>query len=221
MVGQVIDDEINELNLIGSCDRFPQEITKGLLRGFAIEANQRSDKSAKSLAGLLGLFEVMIVADARCQQYSFKFTEVGGGEGLIEAEFVDGDVVFVGQEKLSCLGAEAIEFIAAPKGLDVDRDFAAEFVDEVGVDRLAARFFDEANQVAEAFAGIFEHRNGDIGPPGIGLHLLNQAHLFAHHGDAVFLFQGAEDFLERLAESSEVGIRPRFRLYLGQLQSQH
>lgn len=52
MLGQVFNDEVDELDLTGVQGFAGQEAGEGLFRGFTVEANQRADKKTKP--GALG-----------------------------------------------------------------------------------------------------------------------------------------------------------------------
>ncbi len=52
-----------------------------------------------------------------------------------------------------------------------------------------ASLVDQLHQVAQAPAHALQHRHGDVLPPLVGLHLLDQRHLLPHHRDAGLLLQ--------------------------------
>ena len=74
-------------------------------------------------------------------------------------------------------------------GADADpgqghRDRVAEFVGEVGVDRPLLARVDVPDEQPEPAAGQLQHRERDVDPPLVGLHLAEQGQLGCHRRDA-------------------------------------
>jgi hypothetical protein len=118
-------------------------------------------------------------------------------------------VILVRFEACSHLGAVAFEASGASKSEQLYVAALADLILEAGVDRLTFLGVDQLYQRSESTAANeFQHRRRDVLPPVVGLDLLDQRPVVAHHRDAGLLY--AE--LRRVRSISRVGVLARSRL---------
>jgi hypothetical protein len=83
---------------------------------------------------------------------------------------------------------------------------AAHQVLEVGVDRLALALVDELHESAQPAPHRLEHRQGDVLPPFVGLHVLDERHLLPDHRNRVLFRQEPRDLPDPVAQPLEAGV---------------
>ncbi len=112
--------------------------------------------------------------------------------------------------------AELCEVVDRPSR---QRDFGpvAEFVGEVGVERLPAALRGERDERAEASAHVLDHREGGVGPPLVGLQVLDQRQFRGDGGDAGVVLEDRSDGADLPLQPVERGFGAQHR----ELEVQH
>jgi hypothetical protein len=151
-LGQLVDDEVDELDLGAGVALVVEELGEGLLGRGPVEADQRADEVAEVAGPFAGERERRVVADPGGDQDPLQVREVLRGEGLPGADLGDRIVGEVLGEEVLGLLAELDELVAvAPAGAgEHDLTVAAEAVLEVGVDRLLLGPLDQRHQVTQS-----------------------------------------------------------------------
>jgi hypothetical protein len=98
-------------------------------------------------------------------------------------------VVLVLLEELAHLHQEASLVGTVERPIQCNAHGLADFVFEVAVDDLALLRLNQLDQVAQAAAQVLQHRQRDVLPIRLGLHLGNELQLLRHHRDIGKLFE--------------------------------
>jgi hypothetical protein len=207
--GQVLDDHVDELDLVGRQRPSRHEAGERPHRRLAVHADQRTDKEAEAAVRLRRL-----KLGRRCpglDEKPLQFGDVHGRQRLVSPQLDDGDVIFVGLEEVAHLGAEARHVAGRTQAIDVDRRRRPEIVLEIGVDRRPAPYFDQLDEVAQPAAHRLEHRHGDVLPVEVGLDLLDQFQFPLDHRHVGNLFQQAGDVADLGAQAVERVVRAQQR----------
>ncbi len=112
MFGEVIHDQVYELDLIRG-QRFPgQERAQSRLGCLTVESHQRAHEEPQAVRRLFRLVDFLGTADASFAKHAFQLGHICRRERAIHAQLVDGDVILMGPQERPRLGAKSLEIIA-------------------------------------------------------------------------------------------------------------
>ena len=77
LVGQVLDNHVDEFDLRGRSNAGGDEITEGCANCRAVESNQGAHEPAEPPACLTGALDITGLADTGIQKHLFKFAQIG------------------------------------------------------------------------------------------------------------------------------------------------
>src|SRR5205823_5243209 len=120
LLRQVVDDEVHELDLVRPESPAREERGERLLRGLAVESDERPYEEAEAVALLLRFAHVIRAAGAALREHAFQLVEIGAGQGPVHPELPDRDVVLVRAQERAGLRPETLEAVrrAEPRQLD-------------------------------------------------------------------------------------------------------
>ena len=138
---------------------------------------------------LPGAGHVLSGAGAAVNQQALQLGQVGGGERLVAAQLVQGDVVFMRTQEGAHLEAKALKVSRAAAQRQSHFGRLAHHVFKVGVHHLALRFLQQFDEPAQMPAYLLQHGQGYVLPPLFARHGLDQHHVLLYVGDAAQLAQ--------------------------------
>ena len=138
-------------------------------------------------------------ADAGLDEDPLQLGQVGCGDGPVPVELLDGDVVPVLVQELPGLLAEPFEVIHWEQTGELDLGGLADRVGEVGVDDLPLALLDERHEHPKPATELFEHWEGDVGPPLVGLDLGDELQLPGDGRDRRVVLEKLGDALDLLS----------------------
>ena len=169
-LGQVVDDHVQELQLIGAERPIGDELAEGPLGRLPIKPDQGANEPAEP-AGLLQPRHSLRV-DAGFDEDPLQLRQVRRRERLVALELDDREVVLVGPQELPGLAAEGVEVGPDRDALNGDLGGGAHPVLEVGEHQRSAALLDQLRQGPKAAANRLQHRQGHVLPELVGLDLL-------------------------------------------------
>ena len=91
----MVDDELDEPDLVGRERGVGEVAVEGLGGGLPVEADQGADEEAEAVGLLAGAGDVGLGAGAGLDEHLLQGAEVVGGELLVAAQPLQGEVVLV------------------------------------------------------------------------------------------------------------------------------
>jgi hypothetical protein len=131
-LGQVLHDEVDELQLAGLSDGAEHELTERLLGSLPVQPHQGADEDAQALALLGGLLNDFCRAPGRHEHLAQR-VQVRGGQGLVAAQALQRQVVFMGFQELAGLVLELGQTHAAADAGQNNRRAVPHLIFKVGV----------------------------------------------------------------------------------------
>src|SRR3979490_484513 len=144
----MLDHHVNELDLCCRRDPRREELAKSFADRRAVEADERADEAAKSLARFAGSLDIPGLADAGVQQEFFELAQIGRRERSALPQLMQHDVVFMRLQEMPGLLLEARE-VSLPDLWQQVFDAIADLVGKVRVDHCLSRLFDMLDEIAQ------------------------------------------------------------------------
>ncbi len=209
-LGQVVEDQIDELKLACRHAADVEDGAERLLRRPSVESQQRAQKDPEAARGLQGS-QTAFVCNALINQHALKLIDILLCQLLRPTDLLERDVFAVRIEELTDLHLEPSHIRTDCPGVERSLIADPDLVLEIRVDDLSLARLDQLDQFAQADPDGLQDLNRHALPELVGLDFEDQLHLLLDRRDVSERLEVGRKPADAFLEGCEARLRAQER----------